>query len=55
MEEERLHGTANPRDAGSVREKALTLALSVYIGWYAAAMMGFVEYPLQTLDWASTP
>ena len=36
-------------DAGSVREKALTLALSVYIGWYAAAMMGFMEYPLQTL------
>ena len=35
-------------DAGSVREKALTLALTVYIGWYAAAMMGFVEYPLQT-------
>ena len=35
-------------DAGSVREKALTLGLSIYIGWYAAAMMGFAEYPLQT-------
>ena len=34
-------------DAGSVREKALVLALTGYIAWYAAAMMGFTEYPLQ--------
>ena len=29
-------------------KRPLTLALSIYIGWYAAAMMGFAEYPLQT-------
>ena len=34
-------------DAGSVREKALVLALTGYVAWYAAAMMGFAEYPLQ--------
>lgn len=35
-------------DAGSRREKGLTLVLSAYVCWYAVAMMGFIEYPLQT-------
>ncbi len=42
-------------DAGSVREKALVLALIGYVAWYAAAMMGFTEYPFKCLGWVFTP
>ena len=35
-------------DAGSAREKGLVLLLTLYIGWYAAALGGLIPYPLQT-------
>lgn len=36
-------------DAGSGREKVLTLVLTAYIGWYAAALLGLIPYPLQSI------